>query len=179
MVKAALGQQVTTLPTLQRNKDTWNVFSSTIAALYTSSHDIRWMEYHRDFKSSQEVLQLPAYNWDLKEYWIKYENDWCVTKGNPHATGMPQVTETGSNKTTPPAPKLETTTVHRLVEETIEAEEATIVVESDFSRPDLNSIAQGHKVNQIPLCTPVSVTLVLQLVGNCQLVLTIFLVCLC
>ena len=158
MVKATLEQQTISLPTLQRNRDAWNCITSALEVLYSSSHDIQWVEFHRDFASSQKVLHLPAYKWDLKEYWIKYSG-WCVTKGNPGATGIPQATESSSNNITKPTPKLETTTIHRLVEETIEAEKAVIVVESDFSRPDLNAIAQGHKVNQIPLCTPVRIIL--------------------
>ena len=155
MFKATLGQQTVTFPSMHRNKDAWMVLSAALAALYAGSHEVDWVEYHTDFKSSQKVLQLPAYSWDLKEYWIKYENDWCVTKGVHSMTPLLQSLQSSEKYIALPTPKLESTTVHRLVEETIEDQNAVIVVESDFSRPDLNAIAQGHKVNQIPLCTPV------------------------
>src|SRR5689334_14908381 len=101
------------------------------------------------------IANLLLLGWDLKEYWIKYENDWCVTKGDPSAPLLVKHQNSVAKQHDTPTPELECTTIHRLVEETIEDQKATIVVESDFSRPDLNAIAKGHKVNQIPLCTPV------------------------
>lgn len=150
MVKATLGPQITTFNTLQQDKDTWSLLTQMLSAFYSANANIKWQEYHRDFISSQKVLRLPAYSWNLKEYWIKYRNDWCLTKGDPTVIVDRKTTDVVQ-------PSLETTTVHRLVEETVEGQKATIIVESDFSRTDLNSIAKGHKVNQIPLTTPVSI----------------------
>jgi acyl transferase domain-containing protein len=149
MVNATLGKQIKTFPTLQRNRDTWLVLNVVLSALYSAGLDIKWREFNRDFKTSHKVLPLPAYSWDLKEYWQKYEGDWCLTKGETSNQGT---------AVTAPKPKLKTTTVHRLVEETTDGQKGTIIVESDFSDPDLNDIAKGHKVNQIPLSTPVSIT---------------------
>jgi iterative type I PKS product template protein len=141
MVKSTLGMSMTTLPTLQKGKDTWLHLTAALSTLYTQSIDIRWQEYHWDFKASHKVLQLPAYSWDLKEYWIPYENDWCILKGAPDPNAPPQ----------PRAlPTVECTTIHKLVEES----ESTVVVETDFSREDINGIAKGHMVNKIPLTTP-------------------------
>jgi acyl transferase domain-containing protein len=148
MVNATLGAQIKTFPTLQRNKDNWLFLNAALSALYSAGGDIKWREFSRDFKSSHKVLPLPAYSWDLKEYWRRYEGDWCLTKGEASDQGT---------VVTNPKPKLKTTTVHRLVEEITDGQKGTIIVESDFSDPDLNDIAQGHKVNRIPLTTPVSI----------------------
>jgi acyl transferase domain-containing protein len=158
LVKANLGQQIRTVSSMRRNKGTWQPLTSALASLYTAGVDIQWAEYHRDFPWSHCVLQLPAYNWDLKDYWIQYVNDWSLRKGD----ALPIM----------PAhfgPTLSTTTVHKLVEETGSGDELTVVVESDISRPDLNPLVQGHRVNGIPLCTPVSYQLplgTLRLISN-------------
>ncbi|TVY85230.1 putative sterigmatocystin biosynthesis polyketide synthase [Lachnellula suecica] len=144
MMKATLGMQITTLPTLQKNQDMWNTTTAALSSLYTASLNIRWQEYHRDFSSSKKVLPLPAYSWDLKEYWMPYENDWVILKGAPDPFA-PQGRV---------LPTLESTSIHKLVEETSNGQNVTLVVESDVSRPDLNGIVQGHRVNKIPLCTP-------------------------
>ncbi|EME39092.1 polyketide synthase [Dothistroma septosporum NZE10] len=47
-----------------------------------------------------------------------------------------------------------TTTVHKVIEEKTEPLGAQFTVETDISRKDVNSIAQGHTVDSIPLCTP-------------------------
>lgn len=141
MVKAVLGPQITTLASLQRGRPVWQVLAATLKNLYTAGADIRWSKYHYDFKVSHEVILLPAYSWDLKEYWMQYINDWSLRKGDPPLTI--------SN-----ASRLESTTIHRVVEETSDSQEVRIVVETDIARKDLAPLMQGHEVDGIPLCTP-------------------------
>lgn len=141
MVRAVLGPQVTSLASYQRARSIWQVLAAALKSLYNAGADIRWSEYHRDFKGSHRVISLPAYSWDLKEYWLQYVNDWSLRKGDP-----PLVI---SN-----APKLESTTIHRVVEETHESHKTRIIVEANIAREDLSPLVQGHEVDGIPLCTP-------------------------
>ena len=154
MVKATLGQEMKTFPTLQRNKDTWPFLSAALSTLYTGSLNIKWGEFQRNFKTSHKVLHLPAYRWDLKDYWHQYQGDWCLTRGDQAVQA--QLDEITGAKQAPPSPRLESTTVHKLIDEFTDGQKSTVVAESDFNRKDLNDIAKGHKVNQIPLTTPVS-----------------------
>ncbi|KAH8585531.1 hypothetical protein B0O99DRAFT_154018 [Bisporella sp. PMI_857] len=139
MVRSVLGPQVTCLSSSQRGRPAWQVLAMALKSLYAGGADINWYKYHYDFKDSHKVIQLPAYSWDLKEYWIQYVNDWSLRKGDP-----PLVI---SN-----APTLESTTIHRVVEE--DAQGTHIVVEADIIRKDLSPLVQGHEVDGIPLCTP-------------------------
>ncbi|GAB7350141.1 hypothetical protein MBLNU459_g0810t2 [Dothideomycetes sp. NU459] len=141
MVKAVLGTQMTCIASLQRGKDIWQVLGAALKSLYTSGVDIRWAEYHRDFKSSHKVIPLPAYSWDLKNYWMQYVNDWSLRKGDP----IPALKA---------APSLESTTIHRIVEEVSEADKTHLIVEADIVRKDLSPLVQGHEVDGVPLCTP-------------------------
>lgn len=70
MIRATLGSQTTflALPSLQRTKDPWKVISDSVSSLHKSAADIRWSEYHRDFEACHEVVSLPAYSWELKDY---------------------------------------------------------------------------------------------------------------
>ena len=141
MVRAVLGPQITSLASLQRGRPLWQVLAATLKNLYTTGADIRWSKYHYDFKVSHEVILLPAYSWDLKEYWMQYVNDWSLRKGDP-----PLMINNAS--------KLESTTIHRVVEETSDDQKVRIVVETDIARKDLAPLMQGHEVDGIPLCTP-------------------------
>lgn len=151
MVKATLGPQMQTLATSQRtsssrlSKSPWQVLTECLKKLYSLGTDIRWSEYHRDFPAAHKVISLPAYSWDLKDYWIQYVNDWSLRKGDP-----PLIVNSGSST------KLDTTTIHRVVEETPgrTANKVSIIVEADIARNDLNPLVQGHCVDNIPLCTP-------------------------
>ncbi|MCJ1320020.1 hypothetical protein MMC15_005356 [Xylographa vitiligo] len=83
---------------------------------------------------------MPAYSWDLKEYWMEYANDWSFHKGDPPLTI--------SN-----AFKIESTTVHRVDEETSDSQETHMIVEANIAQKDLSPLVQGHEVDGIPLFT--------------------------
>lgn len=103
MIRAVLGSQVPTLASCQRGRSTWHVLTASLKHMYAAGADIRWLEYHRDFKSSHKVISLPSYNWDMKDYWIPYVHDWSLRKGDP-----PLIINSGGG------PRLDTTTIHRV-----------------------------------------------------------------
>ena len=141
MVRAVLGPQITSLASSQRGRSAFQVLAATLKNLYAAGADINWAKYHHDFKVSHEVVPLPAYSWDLKPYWMQYVNDWSLRKGDP-----PLMI---SN-----VPTIESTTIHRIVEETGDSQKTNIVVEADIARKDLSPLVQGHEVDGMPLCTP-------------------------
>jgi noranthrone synthase len=169
MVKSTLSTQMTTFPTLQRNKDVWSNLTNALGSLYVGGYDINWVAYHEPFKSAHKVIELPSYGWDLKEYWIPYEGDWCLHRhkidcscadlpgppGHKTESKPAAVTTTASEKAKDPQVTLDSTTcMHNIIEETTTPLGATLVVETDVSRPDASHVVQGHQVNNIALCTP-------------------------
>ena len=146
MVKATLGPQMTVISSLNR-KSARDVLADALKVVYEAGADVAWAAYQSDFKASHNVIQgLPAYSWDLKPYWIQYVHDWSLRKGDPPLVIAEQER----------APKLESTTIHRIVEASSSdgGMKEHIVVEADISRPDMNPLVQGHMVDDIPLCTP-------------------------
>lgn len=140
LLRTNLGVTTVTLPTLQRNKDTWKILTSTLTALYESGVEIKWAEYHRSFSNSLSVIRLPSYNWDLKEYWMQYTGDWTLYKGSVDFRQG--------------APTLSTTCVHKLVEEKKDGNSILVVGECDVLRDDVDHFVRGHRVNNVPLVTP-------------------------
>lgn len=145
MVKSTFGPQATTVASLRRQEDTWKVMSTSLSALYMSGLELRWKEYHQEFSSKRQVLALPAYKWDLKNYWIPYINNFCLLKGAPAAP----VAEAA------PVSTFLTTSAQKVIETSGDKTEATITIENDVSDPDLNRVIQGHKVNGAALCPSV------------------------
>ncbi|KAL4758755.1 ketoacyl-synt-domain-containing protein [Aspergillus foveolatus] len=142
MVKSVLGSRVETLPSAQRAQSIWQVLTAALSSLYRAGAMIDWTGYHRDFPATHKVLPLPAYSWHLKNYWMQYVHDWSLRKGEP------ALTDAGTGTT------LESTTIHRVIEETHHSQDVRIVVEADIARRDLSPLVQGHEVDGIPLCTP-------------------------
>ena len=142
MVKKIMGAKITAVPSLRRKEDDWKAINGSLVSLYGSGLDIDWNEYQRDFNPLQRLLRLPTYSFDLKNHWIDYTGNWTLTKG-----------EVGAIQEAPePTPKLSTTSVQKIVEESIHDSEASVTIESDISEPRLKAAIQGHMVNDTALC---------------------------
>ena len=174
MVKMTLGTHMATLPTLGPNADVWPNLQTILSSVHDGGLDVNWVAYHDPFDSAKRVVPLPDYGWDLKEYYIPYRGDWCLHRHEikcdcaepgkeihtsayqplPEATPTPKKpSKLDASKEAYPEIKT-TTTLHRVVEEKTEPLGAAFTVETDISRADINSIAQGHLVDNIPLATP-------------------------
>ncbi|ENH69483.1 Conidial yellow pigment biosynthesis polyketide synthase [Fusarium oxysporum f. sp. cubense race 1] len=70
MVKSTLGQQITCVASLQRSRAPWDMLSAALKSLYDAGASINWADYQSNFPGAHTVVDLPAYSWDLKEYWI-------------------------------------------------------------------------------------------------------------
>ena len=143
MIKKTLGPSTSAVSSLRRNDDPWRVINTSLVQLHTAGLNIQWNEYQRDFNDAQRLLRLPTYGFDLKNYWINYVGNWCLTKGDIGTTTANSIL---------PKSKLSTTSVHRIVEESIQGGETMVVVESDVSDPTLKAAVKGHMVNDSGLC---------------------------
>ncbi|RMJ14368.1 hypothetical protein CDV36_005974 [Fusarium kuroshium] len=145
MVKGTLGSNSSTASTLRKDTDTWKVLATTLEQLHLSGISIDWNEYHRGFEKFNRVLELPRYSWDLKNYWIMYRNDFCLTKGEGT-----QPTTVVSDTAKPV--KYISPSLQRVIEEEHGSESSSIVVESEVHDPKLVSVFTGHRVHGAQLC---------------------------
>lgn len=144
LVKAWFGSPVVTAPILKRNEDSYKLLSSSLGTLHTAGLDIDWNEFHRDFSDSTRLLDIPAYSFDEKNYWIQYEGDWCLTKNR----GVAAVTEPSEPLKQKPC----TTSVHKVAREDVDADTVLVETETNLSRADLRPVVTGHVCNGTPLC---------------------------
>lgn len=147
MIKQTVGSHAIAVPSLRKDVDTWKVLTSSIESLYEAGVDIQWNEFHCGFQAAHEVLPLPSYQWDLKNHWIQYRHNFCLTKGDDPTTFTPQVLPAAL----PAAPSL-SPSVQRVLEENNSADISTLLIESDLHDPRLAPIVSGHKVNTAMLC---------------------------
>ncbi|TWU71000.1 t1pks [Metarhizium rileyi] len=165
MIKATLGSHITVLPTLRRNNEPWEILTKSLSSLYAAGSPIRWDGYFADIPLARKVIELPAYNWDLKSFWIPYRNDWTLTKGDlpTHQCGVAAEVEKSQSSTTcsqnapfsiVDTPKLESSTIHEVLKETITSDGYEIVTECNVNRADVRPFIRGHTVDGFSLCTP-------------------------
>lgn len=145
MVKAAFGVATIAVPTLRRNEACYKTLTSSFCTLHTTGLNIDFNEYHRDFAQSVRMLDLPAYSFDEKNYWLQYSGDWCLSKNRVGTAAQPKAIM-------PAKPKLQTTTVQKVIKEEVKGDVAIVEIESELSEEKLRTCCSGHLVNGAPLC---------------------------
>lgn len=168
MIKNTLGSTMTTLPVLQKNRDTWSNMSTLLSLIYRRGLNVNWNVYGQPFDGAHRVVSLPDYGWDLKSYWIDYENDWCIYKpfGKNMENAKPRAIEdkpapkkaliapVKASAPTLLATKPRTTTIHKMIKEDLTNSGATLIYETDLSQEDTCRVAGGHIVSNVPFTTP-------------------------
>ncbi|KAK2629894.1 hypothetical protein QTJ16_000714 [Diplocarpon rosae] len=139
MIKSIVGKDVTAVPSLNRNDDPWKTLSNSLSVLFNMGVRIDWMDYHHIFSQCHEVLTLPTYAYDDKNYWIDYVGNWTLTKGDKVPKELVK-------------PSFSTTSIQKITHEKIDTDSALIVAESDLAEPLLRAVIEGHQVNGAGLC---------------------------
>ncbi|OJJ48191.1 hypothetical protein ASPZODRAFT_150471 [Penicilliopsis zonata CBS 506.65] len=150
MLRTSIGAGVQVLPSLRRSEGDWATIVSTLAALYTAGVAVNWGEYHCGFGKGWRVLPLPAYQWDLKEYWIPYRHDWCLTKGDPPVAMKEEEPEEPEEPEEAEEPL--TASVQKIIQETHNPNESSITARSNVKYPRLMAVLRGHRINGRPMC---------------------------
>lgn len=152
-VKSTLATTRLAVSSLHRNEDNWKTISESLTALSLHGVDVRWQEFHHPFEQNLRLLSLPAYAWDEKNYWLQYQGDWCLTKGNDFYT-------TDKQKAAPKNPlasEVQTSTVQSIIDVNFDEAAGTVTMESDLMQPDFLAAAHGHRMNDCGVVTSVSI----------------------
>jgi monodictyphenone polyketide synthase len=144
---------------MKRGEDNWVTLCNSLTALHCAGVPIEWNEYQRPFEKGLRLLDLPTYAWNDKTYWIQYNGDWALTKGNTFydAEKSLKAQQTGQLASVPSG--LRTSTVQQIIEESFNGSAGKVVMQSDMMQPDFLDAAHGHKMNGCGVVTSVSIPL--------------------
>ncbi|MCJ1307459.1 hypothetical protein MMC25_001105 [Agyrium rufum] len=138
------------VPSLKRDEDNWETMASTMSVLHCGGVNLDWYEYSRAFEGAHTLLDLPTYAWNDKNYWLMYNGDWNLTKGN----------ESGNKPTAqimaPPSvvkSSLRTSSIHQVIEEEFNDGIGKVVVQSDLMHADMLGAVRGHTMNGCGVAT--------------------------
>ncbi|KAK8091576.1 hypothetical protein PG997_001937 [Apiospora hydei] len=123
--------------------DNWTTLCRSLAMLHCAGAPINWNEFHKPFERSLRLLDLPTYAWNYKNYWIQYNGDWALTKGNTYYDAQKKAIEAPAARLS----DLQTSSVQRIVEESFNGFSGTVVMQSDLMESDFLAAAHGHKMN--------------------------------
>ncbi|KFZ09857.1 hypothetical protein V501_05457 [Pseudogymnoascus sp. VKM F-4519 (FW-2642)] len=152
-VKTTIPSTKLTIPSIRRGDNNWKTMAESMAALHLAGFGVSWNEFHRPFEQRLRLLDLPTYAWNDKNYWLQYNGDWCLTKGNTFYDAEKDAARAKSIPRSLPASGFLTTTVQQIIDESFGDFAGTVVMESDLMQADLLSAAHGHSMNNCGVVT--------------------------
>ncbi|PSK34808.1 hypothetical protein B9Z65_1391 [Elsinoe australis] len=151
-VKSAFGYSCVTVPSLRRSEKSWTTVGQSAATLHTAGVPISWSDFHRPFESRLRLLDLPTYAWSDKTYWIQYNGDWSLTKGN---TFYDEEKHTSKVLASPVVDaRLSTTAVQQIIQADFNGPYGKVVMQSELMQSDFLAAAHGHSMNGCGVVTP-------------------------
>lgn len=125
--------------TIDANTSNWASISKSLAAAYTSGADVDWLALHAPYEGNLELLPLPTYAWDVKDYWI--------THTDKNSALLPASTQAAAQS----EPFLATTAQY-LVEKSL-SPKVQVTFRAGISDHGFMGLIDGHKMQQIGLAS--------------------------
>ena len=142
-------------PSMRRGDSNWKTLAESMAVLHQAGLPIDWNEFHRPFEPSLRLLDLPTYAWNERNYWLQYNGDWCLTKGNTfydaEKNAVNQATSFAAVTT-----EVSTSVVQQIIAVDLNGPAGVVVMQSDLMQPDFLAAANGHRMNDCGVVTSVS-----------------------
>ena len=138
------------LPSMKSSENNWATISTSLAALYKAGANISWPQYYKEFKDSLNLLDLPFYAFDNKDFWTPFVER---TSTNAIPSAPLALAPGQEKKITPTIPSFSTTTLQRIEHEAFEKKTATVTFASHTSEPSLFKAISGHVLNGITICS--------------------------
>ncbi|KFA70942.1 hypothetical protein S40288_10229 [Stachybotrys chartarum IBT 40288] len=135
----------TVVPSLKRDEDNFATVVDSLAAMHCAGVPVSWNEYFRQHELAHQLLHLPAYRWNEKNYWIPYLGTWTLDKA--HIKESLEKAQSSSSGISGLGSKLRTSTIHRIVSESLDSSEACLVTLSDLLDPAFFEAVDGHRMN--------------------------------
>ncbi|OLN97029.1 Conidial yellow pigment biosynthesis polyketide synthase 1 [Colletotrichum chlorophyti] len=141
-LKAILGPNCVALTSLRRREDSCTTLADSLTALHSAGLEVHWKEFYRPFESKLRLLDLPTYSWNNKNYWIQYDGDWALMKGNTFYEG-PKQTKAALSLVS----FFQTSLVQAIIHEEFHGTSGTMTMQSDLMSADIFAAAHGHSMN--------------------------------
>ncbi|KAK4498613.1 hypothetical protein PRZ48_011272 [Zasmidium cellare] len=117
---------------------TWSSVSQCLAGLYTHGAAIDWPGLHAPYVDDLELLALPSYAWDMKDYWVTYS-----------AADEPAHDKARVLAVRPP---MLSTCAQYVVRDESSAGNIQMTVGTSLAEPSFSALIDGHRMQQLPIC---------------------------
>jgi zearalenone synthase (nonreducing iterative type I polyketide synthase) len=123
------------MSSLESKTDSWTSVSRTLAGAYGSGVSIDWFAFHGPFAAGLNLLKLPSYSWDLKDYWITYQE-------------MDEMRPTSVAALVTPS-RISSCAAYVVQEST--APKLSVTLRASIASPDFKTLIDGHKIRGVSI----------------------------
>ncbi|KAL3483393.1 hypothetical protein BJX62DRAFT_244924 [Aspergillus germanicus] len=157
-VRATVPDTAAIVTSLRPDEENWHTMAGSMARLYEAGVSLDCHEWYKPYESELRLVDLPSYQWNLKNYWIQHNGDWLLTKDRALCTA-----DSGIFGRRAPA-GLHSPLVHIIVEEDFSAGGGKGVFQSDVHDAEFFAVASAHKMSERPVVSVMGVDSLLSLV---------------
>ena len=133
---------------LRKDEDNFATVSGSLVTLHAQGISVSFNEYFRPHEKAHHLLNLKAYGWYEKNYWIPYVGTWTLDKAFPNNIRKPSLGSLTSSS-------LKTSSVQFIVSEEMREATGAVTAISDLMHPDLLDAINGHRMNDNGVATSV------------------------
>jgi iterative type I PKS product template protein len=126
-----------TVSSIDARTANWTSISKALSSVYTAGVSVDWLALHHPFEKSLGLLDLPAYAWDTKNYWVTYSD-----RGNVAEPVVQAIQQ---------EPPLSTCAQYLVKKSSSPTTEVTF--KASISDPAFLALIDNHKMQQIGLCS--------------------------
>ncbi|TDZ58514.1 Non-reducing polyketide synthase nscA [Colletotrichum trifolii] len=150
----SLSSDARAVASLRRGEDAFTTLSGSLAVLRSQGVPGEWNECFKPFDRDHELLNLPAYRRNKKNYWIQCEGTWTLDKAYPPGQKPSRDSDFVLPATT--VSSLRTAFAHHVTsEEVVDIQKASLTALSDIQHPSLLDTIRGHTIASHSVATSV------------------------
>jgi zearalenone synthase (nonreducing iterative type I polyketide synthase) len=123
------------------SKSSWASISDCLASLYAHGCDPDWLLLHAPFEHNLRLVTLPSYAWDVKDFWIKYQE-------RKHSGMQTATNGTGLTPTQPIS-----TCAQYVVDKATKDGRIHVTLGASLAHPALLALIQGHRMQDMGICS--------------------------
>lgn len=125
--------------TIDANSSNWASISKSLAMAHMNGADVDWLALHAPYEGNLELLPLPTYAWDVKDYWITH-------------TDKNRALITDETLAAAPSEPFLGTTAQYPVEKAL-SPQIQVTFRAGISEHGFMGLIDGHKMQQIGLAS--------------------------
>ncbi|KAF2273801.1 polyketide synthase [Westerdykella ornata] len=124
------------LSTLDGKSEAWTSISKCLAGMYKNGVAVDWIALHGPYTAGLNLLTLPSYAWELKDFWITY------TEGEAKLKTVGPVNTSGAPIST---------CAQYVAQESSTPPDLMVKLRAPIASPGFDALISGHRIRGVPI----------------------------